>query len=64
MRRGPASGRFLPAPVADSAPLLHVSEASRAGKVLAAIAAEKRKAKRAAYVKAHCAALLASLDRT
>ena len=58
-------GTFKPTPplVAESAPLLHEDELTRAGRILAKAARDAARKKRAAYVKAHCAQLLASLDK-
>jgi hypothetical protein len=57
------NGRFrAPRPV-DQAPLLHETESARAARVLAAASVAKRRRDRSAYVKAHCAALLASIER-
>jgi hypothetical protein len=63
MRRGPSSGRFLPRAVRETAPLLHEDELSRAARILSKAAKDAARAKRSAYVKAHIAALLASMGR-
>lgn len=59
------NGSFSQTPplAASSAPLLHEDELTRAGRILAKAAQEVARKKRAEYVKAHCAALLASLGR-
>lgn len=62
MRRS-ITGRFLPRPMRETAPIFHNDELSRAARVLSAAAAAKRKAVRAEYVKRHCAEVLASLGK-
>lgn len=46
---------------AEQAPLFHETESSRAARVLAQAGVAKRRSERSAYVKAHCAALLATI---
>lgn len=62
MRRGPASGRFLPPQARETAPLFHEDELSRAARILSKAARDAARAKRSAWVKAHVAALLRSMD--
>jgi hypothetical protein len=61
MRRGPSSGRFLPHAARETAPLFHEDELTRAARILSKAARDVAKAKRAAYVRKHCAAILASM---
>ncbi len=63
MRRGPASGRFLPHAARESAPLFHEDELTRAARILSKAAKDVARAKRSEYVKRHIAALLASIGQ-
>jgi hypothetical protein len=57
-------GRYVPEARAIAAPLLSddACEATRAARTLARLSTNARRQKRSAYVRAHCAALLASMQ--
>lgn len=63
MRRGPASGRFLPHVARETAPLFHEDELTRAARILSKAARDTAKAKRSAYVRAHIAQILRSMEK-